>query len=64
MVFFFPKDTFDLLTIWRVCLYCSEMERDMQGHLEGQQQREEMAEGGSNGQDQVTNNLGRAKREK
>lgn len=59
-----PKDTFHLLSIWRVHLYCSEMQRDMQGHLEGQQQREEMAEGGSNGQNQVTNNLSRAKKEK
>lgn len=35
----------------------------MQGHVEGQQQREEMAEGGST-QNQVTKNLGRAKKEK
>lgn len=61
--FFFPKDTFHLPTIWRVHLYCSEMEKDVQRHLEGQQ-REEMAGGGSNGQDEVTNNLDRAKKEK
>lgn len=60
---FFPplKDTFQLPTIWSVCLYWSETEKDVQAHLEGQQQREEMAGARSNGQDQVTSKLVRAK---
>lgn len=59
--FSFPKGTLRLPTIWSVCLYWSETEEDVQGHLEGQQQREEMAGAGSNGQDQVTSKLDRAK---
>lgn len=62
--FFFPKDTFHLPTISKVCLYCSEMEKYVQGHLKGQHWREEVAGGGSNGQDQVTKNLNRDKQKK
>lgn len=40
------------------------MEKVVQGHLEGQQQSEEKAGGGSDSQDQITNNLDRAKEEK
>lgn len=63
VVFFFSKDIFHLHAIWKVCLYCSGMEKDVQGHWRDNS-REEVAGGGSNGQDQVTNNLNRAKKKK